>query len=331
MYIGFDIGGTNIKGLLADKDGTILNFRKIPILKSIGEIEDSLINLITELASSDGKSLKKIKAIGIGSAGTIDKARGIVITSANIPAWKKYNLVKAVEKKTGIRTFLENDANAAIIGEWWKGNGKKFSNWIMITLGTGIGGGVIINNEIYTGKSGSAMEIGHTTIDYNGRKCYCGNTGCFEQYASATAIVRSAEKQLKKNPDSSVHMRLKREKITSKLIYEEAQKGDKFAKSVFDEASVFLGIGISNLISIFNPEAIIFGGGLSDACKIMIPIVKQVVKERVQPGLKENIKYLTITNQEKTPALGAVKVAIDSCESYKYSSGLTINKLTNNR
>lgn len=313
MYIGLDIGGTNIKGLLTRKNGTILSFKKIPIRKTKNEIEEGLISIITELASSKKFSFKQIDAIGIGSAGTIDKTKGIVISSANIPVWKNYNIVKMIEKKTGIKTFLENDANAAIIGEWWKGHGQKYNNWIMITLGTGIGGGVIIDNKFYTGKSGSAMEIGHTTIDYNGRKCYCGNTGCFEQYASASAIVTSARKQLKKFPQSSIHSRLnKNEQLTSKLIYEEAKKGDDFAKSVFNETSEFLGIGVSNLISIFNPEAVIFGGGLSDACKIMIPIVKGIVEKRVQPGLKENIKYLTITDQEKTPALGAVKVAIDS-------------------
>ncbi|MBN2403013.1 MAG: ROK family protein [Spirochaetes bacterium] len=313
MYIGIDIGGTTIKFVLTDKKGNVLSFKKIPTEKNAQEIEDGICRVIEELKAFNEIAAKKVKGIGIGAAGAIDKAKGIILTSANIQAWKKYPLVKLIEGRTGIRTFLENDATAALIGELWLGNGKNFSNWIMLTLGTGIGGGVVINGKVYTGRSGSAMEVGHTTIDYKGRKCSCGNRGCFERYASATAVIETAKSRLKKYPESSVNKRIKNENLTSKLLYDEALKGDPFSNEIFAEISEYLGIGISNLISIFNPEAVILAGGLSRAHKIIFPIVKKVVQERVQAGLKENIKYLLIKDEEKTPALGAAKTAIECC------------------
>jgi glucokinase len=312
MYIGFDIGGTHIKGILIDKKGNTLDFNKINTRRTASDIEDSIIGIVEKFSASAIDSRSRIRAIGIGAAGAIDKKNGLILTSPNIRAWKRYPLVGIVEKKTGIRTFLENDATAAVMGEWWKGNGRNFRNWIMLTLGTGIGGGAVIDNKIYTGQSGSAMEFGHMTIDYKGKRCACGNRGCLELYASATAIVRSARSGLRKYKGSSVHKRLKSEKLSSKLIYEEAVKGDVFSKKIFNDTAEFLGIGISNLISIFNPEAVIIGGGLSRAHKLIIPVVKQVVRERVQEGLKENISYLLIKDEEKIPALGAAKLAFDS-------------------
>ncbi len=314
MYIGIDIGGTNIKGVLTDQSGRIFDFKKISTGKNAEEIEKGICGIVNFFGNKSSSSSKEIKAIGIGAAGSIDKEKGLIITSANIQAWKKYPLVKKIEHLTGIGTFLENDATAAVMGELWMGNGRKFSNWIMLTLGTGIGGGAVIDGKLYTGRSGSAMEAGHTTIDYNGRQCPCGNKGCLERYASATAMVETARLQLKKFPKSSVNTRIKNESLTSRLLYEEALKGDHFAKIIFSEISEYLGIGISNLISIFNPEAVILGGGLSGAQKFILPIVKKTVGKRVQPGLKENIKYLIVKDEEKTPALGAAKTAIDSCK-----------------
>ncbi len=312
MYIGIDIGGTNIKAVLSDINGNILKFIKIPTEKNTMDIENGICSIIERFSELIPNPRSKIKAIGIGAAGSIDKKNGIIVTSPNIQSWKKYPVVNILEKRLGIRTFLENDATSAVIGEQWKGNGHKFKNWIMLTLGTGIGGGMVIGNKLHTGQSGAAGEFGHITIDYKGKKCACGNKGCFELYASATAMVKSAKSKIKKYHESSINARLKNEKLTSKIIYEEAVSGDHFANFLFNETAFYLGIGISNLISIFNPEAIIFGGGLSNGHKLILPIVKKVIMERVQEGLKENIKYLLIKDEEKTPALGAAKAAINA-------------------
>ncbi len=321
MFIGLDIGGTNIKALLTDRSGNILNYRKILTGKNAKTTEENITKVIDVLVSQQELRMNDIRAIGIGAAGTINSEKGVVITSPNIPYWKNYPIGRIIQKKTGTAVILENDATAAVVGEWWKGNGRKYRNWIMLTLGTGIGGGAIIDNNIYTGKSGSSMEFGHTTIDYRGKRCSCGNRGCLEQYASASAAVRLARRDLKKFPASSIRERIKTEKLTAKLIYEEAIQGDVFANRVFQRVATYLGYGIVNLVNIFDPEAVILAGGLSRAHKLIIPVVRDVVRARALPGLKENIRYLVIKDEEKSPALGAAKLAMDKAQRASSKTG----------
>ena len=317
MIVGIDIGGTAIKGVLTDKKGDVLSSRQVPTPGKAREIDKAILLLIETLATSASVSKIDIQGIGIGSAGSIDKKKGMIITSPNIPSLKNHPLGKNLEKKTGLRVLLENDATVALVGAWWKGSGSKFRNWIMITLGTGIGGGVVIDNKIYTGQTGNAMEIGHMTIDYNGRECSCGNRGCLERYASATALVERARALLEEYPASSLHERMKDEPLTAKIIHEEAVKKDAAALTALTETAEYLGYGIASLVNIFNPEAIILGGGLSGAHKIIIPIVEKTVTRRCLPGLKENVKLLPVKDQSIIPALGAAKIALDSINGNK--------------
>ncbi len=314
MYAGIDIGGTNIKAVITGREGKLYASAKVRTPGTADEINEAIIGLIRGRVDAIGASMRDIYAIGIGAAGSIDGKKGVIITSPNIQAWKNYPLARIIEKRTGIRVFLENDASAAVIGEWWIGHGKRFRNWIMLTLGTGIGGGAVIDNKIYTGQSGSSMEIGHVTIDYRGRPCKCGNTGCLERYASASALVTEASAMLKKREPSTLRERVKKEPLTALAVYEEALKGDGLAMKAIEVISTYLGIGIAGLVNMFNPEAVIIGGGLSRAHRLIFPIVKKVVKERALPGLKENVKYLAMKSEDKTPAMGAAKVGIDSSE-----------------
>ncbi len=311
MYAGIDIGGTNIKAIIANREGAILASSKDRTPKTAEEINETIIGLLRKMLEKKGFRISALKSIGIGAAGAIDGKKGIIITSPNIEAWKNYPLAPVIEKKTGVRVFLENDATAAVIGEWWTGHGKKFKNWVMLTLGTGIGGGAVIDNKVYTGQSGSSLEIGHLTIDYKGKQCPCGNRGCFERYASATALVETIKAKLKKR-SSSLLMRMKTEALSARMVFEEANKGDMLAREALEEVGFFLGVGLAGLVNIFNPEAIIIGGGLSHAHRYLLPVAKKVVQERALPGLKDNVKYLIIKNEDKTPALGAAKVGIDS-------------------
>ncbi len=312
MYIGLDIGGTFIRGVLTDKSGKILSFNEIGTPGTIKEIENGIYNMVEVLSTSATVSKIDIRAIGIGSAGSIDRKKGIIISSTNITCFKNYHIAQNIEKLTGVPVFLENDATIALIGAWWQGNGNRFRNWILITLGTGIGGGVIIDNKVYTGQHGSSMEIGHMTIDYNGRDCGCGGKGCLEQYASARALIELAESSLKKNRKSSLSERKTEGPLTPSVIYEEALKKDETALSVFDEYSHFLGYGIASLINIFNPEAIIIGGGISLAFKLINPKIKKVVKERALKGVWENVQFFPIKDPRTIPSLGAAKIAMDS-------------------
>ncbi|MCU0847406.1 MAG: ROK family protein [Spirochaetes bacterium] len=312
MYIGLDIGGSAVKGVLADGNGRLLGFAEINTPGKIKEFEQDIIKLVDSLTVMASIGKDGIKCIGIGAAGSIDRKRGVIIKSANIRFLDGYRIVKKIEKSTGIKTVLENDATAAAMGVWWVEGGSRYSEWILMTLGTGIGGGLFIGNSIYTGSSGNSMEIGHMTIDYNGKKCNCGSSGCLERYASATAIVESAESLIGEYPSSSIIKRTMNEKLSSRIIYEEAMNKDRLALRVFNEASTCLGYGVANLINIFNPEAIFFGGGLSGAREIMMPVVKKTVKKRIMPGMGTSTKYIVIRNFKTTPALGAAKIAMDS-------------------
>lgn len=312
MFVGIDIGGTNIKGILTDKSGKEYSFREISTPETSDEIDDAICTLIENLATSSSFSKIDILAAGLGAPGSIDKSKGEIIHSPNIPSWKNHPLTKNIQKKTGIPCFLENDATSALVGGWWKGNGSKFKNWIMVTLGTGIGGGAILDNKIYSGRNGSALEIGHMTINHGGHQCACGNRGCFEKYASATALVELANSYLKKYKNSSINLRIKNEDLTAELVYEEALKKDELAKKVFDEVSEYLGIGIVNIINIFNPEAIIIGGGLSQAFNLMLPVIQKTIAERGMTGLKENVKILQTKDHLRMPCLGAAKIAMES-------------------
>ena len=311
MYIGIYIGGTGIKGILADKEGRILSSGKTPTPSGAAKIDQSIISLVEALASAAGTDKSGISAIGIGAAGSIDRKRGVTISSANIPCWKNYPLASNIEKISGIKTFLENDATVACAGFWWEEEGKKFKNFVMVTLGTGIGGGAVIDGKLFTGQNGNSLEIGHMTIDINGEECRCGNRGCLEKYASATALVNYTASNLKKYRNSSLHKRIEKEKLSAKIICEEAVKNDELAVKSVEYISLHLAAGIVNIINIFNPEAVVLGGGLSQAHRLIIPAVKKIVSERAHKGMKERVKIIAVKNQSIIPALGAAKIAMD--------------------
>jgi len=311
MFIGFDIGGTNIKSLLTDENGNILKFLDNRTPSSVKGIELTLRILIESLCTESKIQKSEIKAIGIGAAGTINRKKGIVITSPNIPAWNNYNICSRLKKITGIDVFLENDATAACAGIWWSKIGKKYTNFITVTLGTGIGGGAVIDGKLFTGQNGSSMEIGHMSLDPEGELCPCGNRGCFELFSSATAIVKFVLSQKKLLKDSTLSHYAENQ-IDSKIIFQEAIKGDPLSLMAFERAATFLGIGIANLINILNPEAVIISGGLSAAEKLLLPKAKEIVQQRAMKGLKENVKIIALKNQSIYAALGAAKIAKDN-------------------
>lgn len=310
MYAGIDIGGTNIKCVVTGIRGEIYGSGDVPTPITAVGINDAIASILKKVASGPGVDISSIDAIGLGAAGSIDRRRGVIISSPNIPAWNQYPLAANIEKLTGIRTFLENDATVACAGFWWSG-GEKYTNFVMVTLGTGIGGGAVIDGRLFSGQNGSSLEIGHMTIETDGRECPCGNKGCLERYASATALVEFSHSALKKYKDSSLHARIKEEKLSARIICEEAAKGDELAVKSVEQVSYYLGIGIANIINILNPEVVVLGGGLSKSHRLIIPIVKKIVNERGMKGMKERVKIIAVKNQGVIPALGAAKIAME--------------------
>jgi glucokinase len=314
MIAGFDIGGSFIKGVLADRNAKILNSKSVPTPGTAREIEEAVYGLIEVLATGSSISKIDISCIGVGCAGTLDRAKKKILMSPNIPCLKNYNLAVGLEKRTGLKVFLENDATVALVGSWWKGNGNRYKNWVLVNIGTGVGGGAIIDNKIYGGSAGNAFEIGHMSIDFNGRDCGCGNKGCLERYVSGSALVQFVIDGLNDKKDSSISARMETEPLTAKLIYEEALKKDSLAIAAFDDFAMHLGYGIVNIVNLFSPEAVIIGGGLSAAHKLFIPGAKKILKERALPGMKENIDIVPMKDPDTIPSLGAVRIVLDSCQ-----------------
>ncbi len=271
--VGVDLGGTSIKAGLIDERGNITGSCEIPTgveANSAEIVMDNIKKSINQIISKNKN--KEIKAIGVGIPG-IAMESGRITIFANIRVFTNYPMAKEIEKDFQIPVFVDNDANNAARGEYIFGAGKGKKNFILITLGTGIGGGIFINGDIYSGFSGAAGEIGHMTIIPDGKQCGCGNFGCWETYGSASAMIKSAKALIGRNIKTSIE-KYYPDRIDAKVITDEAKSGDPVASEIFEETTRYIGIGIANLISIFNPELCILGGGLSKAGEFLLNKVK---------------------------------------------------------
>lgn len=258
---GIDIGGTNIKV------GVIEKFHDVKDFLSINTRVENIVNQIIEII----KELN-VDAVGIGIAGLV--SNGIVYYSPNLPGINKLNLKKELNDKLKIPIIIDNDANMVAIGEWQYGAGVGYHNLIAITLGTGVGGGIIINDKLYSG-NGFAGEIGHMTIDPNGPHCGCGNYGCIESFIGSNAIIRKATQGIKIGIKTSLS---KYADITPEIISKEAYNGDEFAKSIIEQIGYYLAIGVANLYSILDPDIIIIGGGVSKFGNILFNKIQKEIK-----------------------------------------------------
>ena len=294
--IGVDLGGTNIVvGVLPMDGGTgdVLAFRSEPTEAQRGAkfVVDRITNMIedarTDVLRLHGGSPGDFAGVGIGSPGPLDRKSGIVINTPNL-GWRNFPLRDLVANAVNLPAVLDNDANCATYGEWWLGVGRNVNTLVGLTLGTGIGGGIVLNGEIFHGVSDAAGEIGHTTIEANGRKCKCGNYGCLEAYASGPAIALRAIEGIEAGAESMlpdlVDGRL--EHITAATVYEAVVLGDVYANEVMRETAKFLGAGVANLINVLNPEMIVIAGGVTKAGDhLFLPLKAEVRKRAFRSAL----------------------------------------------
>lgn len=269
-YIGIDMGGTNLKGGIVSSAGNILFSRSIPIFANRGGkfVLRSLLGLVDELIMEAKKRKKVIKAIGIGTPGAVDAKKGCVCFGANnLPGWKGIPFVKNIEKRFKVRVFAHNDATLAALAEARFGVARKKKHIVCITLGTGIGGGIIIDGSVYDGCVGYAGEIGHMKIVPGGRACSCGMKGCWEAYASATAVIKTAKKLSQRKNTSRLYKEFKGRwaELEAKDVFRAANNNDRISVEVIKSTGFYLGVGLSNLVNIFNPEVIVLSGGMSRA------------------------------------------------------------------
>lgn len=273
LAIGVDLGGTNLRVALVTKDGEIIRKVKEPVS---GGVIDLTIRL------TKGFVNEEIAGIGLGVAGLIDRESSKVLISPNLPAVEGVSLVNSIKEKFRVPVFIENDANAAAFGEKWIGIGKEFSSFVLFTLGTGIGGGIIHDKKLLK----VAAEIGHITIHADGEKCHCGNSGCLESYASARALLSNVISALESGRESILKGLFNGNfyKLTAEDIYRTALDGDILAREMLKDAGKNLGIGIANIINVMSPEAIVLAGGLTGAWDIYI---QEAIREASRRSFKE--------------------------------------------
>lgn len=271
--IGIDLGGTYMRVGLVSKDGELIKKIKEPTSEGI---LDSIFQAVGSLFSDE------IAGIGLGIAGLIGRENRRVLISPNLHIIEKIDIINEIKAKFKVPVFLENDANAAALGEMWVGAGKGFSNFVLLTLGTGIGGGIIYNRKLLN----VSAEIGHMSINADGEKCPCGNNGCLESYASVRAILSKAVSILETGRESMLKEYFGGNfyKLTTEDIYKAALDGDSLARELLKNAGRYLGIGIANIINLMSPEAIILAGGLTGAWDIY---VQEAVREASRRALKE--------------------------------------------
>lgn len=292
LVIGVDIGGTSIKGGIVNTEGQILARFRFKVSKDeSGEVEiDKLASTINETIKDNNFDKKDILGVGIGMPGLLDMDKGVVISSPNLPNWNGYNLKEYIKNKTGLDVKLNNDANVAALGEARFGSGKQYNDLIMITLGTGVGGGIVINNHLYDGHFHQGGELGHMVIELDGRECGCGRKGCLEAYASATALVKDTKKMMEEHPESLLtDIEKELGGVDARNAFVGERRGDKYSSIVVSNYVRYLSEGLINFCNIFRPEAFVLSGGVSNEGEYLLEKIRKYLKEHTY-GMRNSPK-----------------------------------------
>lgn len=295
FLLGVDLGGTKILAGVFDAKFDLKGTAKLSTKadRGVEAVIDRIARGINEAVDECDLSLKQIRGVGIGAPGAVDSDSGRVIFAPNLPGWKDIPLKKELEKRLGVPVFTGNDCNVCTLGTFDREYKAKPKNLIGVFIGTGIGGGLVINGELYAGHNLTAGEIGHMVIEVNGPKCGCGNRGCLEALASRTAIFRKIQSGVKDGEKTILTDMLGPDlaDMRSGDLRKAIRKGDKFVEKVVEAAAEYAGIGVANLINILNPEIVVVGGGVIEALENeMMPALLKAVKEHVMPGTMDGIK-----------------------------------------
>lgn len=305
---GVDLGGTTVKMGLFTEAGEVLDKWEIVTVK-----DDNGARILPDIAKSvlEKKNEKNIAdedviGVGIGVPGPVD-SKGVIYKAANL-GWDVFNVSETLSELVGFPVKAGNDANVAALGEMWMGGGKGFESLVMVTLGTGVGGGIIVEGKLLAGSTGAGGEIGHIRVnDDETETCGCGKKGCLEQYASATGVVRLAKRRLLKDDKASV---LRNKEIDCKAVWDAVKEGDEVAIEIADEFGVILGKGLAAIGCVVNPEAFVIGGGVSKAGTIILDYVKDNYKNIVFRGC-ENAKFVLATLGNDAGIYGAAKLVLE--------------------
>ena len=310
LVFAADVGGTHLRVALIDEAGRIQTQRKseTPKDNDARSVVRALVEASRECDRDRRPDAPAISAASIMVPGTINKNNTMVVQVPNLPCLDSLGLKAILEDELGWPVVLENDANAAAVGEAWLGAARGYRSVICITLGTGVGGGIILDGELWRGAEGSAGEIGHTTVEpFGGLKCKCGNTGCLEMFASATAIVRMAREGLPLYADSTLHAA----KISAEKVFDAGRNGDELALKIFKQVGKYLGVGLASLINLLGPEMIVIGGGVVNGWDLFERDMRDEVAARAFLPLAERVRIAPAECGDNAGLLGAARLALD--------------------
>lgn len=314
VTVGIDLGGSKILAAAVDRRGKMLSSDETatPATKGCEAIIQSILDSAHRALGQSAVDPSRVCAVGIGAAGISNPETGILFSSPNLPGWHDVPLRDIVQERLAKKTFLLNDANAAALGEFYFGAARGAVNFIYITLSTGIGGGIVINGKVYSGSVGTAGEIGHMTIDDNGPVCRCGSKGCWETLASGTALAREAKQRIKEGARTSIldYAGGDMAKVTAQVIHRAAKQGDSLAEELIARASYYIGVGLANLINLFNPELIVIGGGLSNIGDMLLEPAFKVAGERAYKYAFQAVRFASAELGRNSGVLGAAAFAL---------------------
>lgn len=317
--LGIDIGGTKISTAVVNIKGEIITKTRIPTNaeKGVSEMVKRVVNAAEKTLQSSNLEKNKICGVGIGVPGPVDYEKGVLIFAPNLSGWRNVPFKKMIQQRINLPVYLENDANAAALGEKLFGSGRDVNNLVYITISTGIGAGVIINGKLYQGSTGTAGEVGHMTIDINGPLCECGNRGCFEALASGNAVAREMREMLSSGKSSVITKWVEEIKeVKAEHVFKAAREGDVSAKKIVEKTCRYLAAGIGNVINLLNPELIIIGGGVSNAWDVIRgPVMKELKKRAFKPNL-DAVKVICSKMGDDIGVLGAAALGFMNSKSF---------------
>ncbi|MBU0686578.1 MAG: ROK family protein [Candidatus Margulisbacteria bacterium] len=311
--IGVDLGGTKISAALADHKGNLIQQIKVPTQASLGKnaVINNMVRTINELILVKGIKLNQIKAIGVGAPGPVLVDKGIVENPPNLTGWKRVNLKRILQKKLHCKVILENDANLAALAEARVGAGQGIKNFVYITVSTGIGGGIIINGDLYRGANGAAGEVGHFIVDQTGNKCGCGNLGCLEAMASGLAMRKIAVRKLRERYSKILELvDGDIDRVDAEVIARAAKAGDALAKEIIHEIVDVLAKGFAGIVNILNPSLIVVGGGLANIGSLLFTPLNKRVKKYALPTTGRAVKVIKAKLGDHAGVIGAIQVCL---------------------
>ena len=292
-YVGIDLGGTNTKIGLLDEDGNIL-FSTIVKTESEQGFEktiERLSNILKIQVSNLNISFNDVAGVGLGVPGPVANGR-IVKFWANFPWPVNVDLAAEFEKHLGVPVKVDNDVNVITLGEMWKGGGRGYKNVLGLAIGTGIGGGVVVNGKLVSGKNGAGGEVGHIKVERDGKLCGCGQEGCWEAYASATGLVREAKSRLTVNKNNLLYERTKDREVEAKDIFDAARDGDEFSLNLVDYEAEFIALGIGNLLNVLDTDVVVVGGGIALAGAILFDKINEKLRKYAMLSTLEGLKIV---------------------------------------